>query len=441
MNNKLLVYWQESHLKNYLTNSKLIRSTLIYTSSNIAVAIVPFILLPIMTKYLSTSDYGTIANFFLLVSFTGCFVGVNVHGAIMVAYYEKDTVDLPLYIKNCFYIIIVSVLVVGAAYWGFGNYISKYTTIPFSWLWTIIVISSIQMLIAINLNLWRINSKAFKYSAFQVTQTLITLGLAVWFVVFLGKGWQGRVGATFITILIYGIISIFFLYKEGWLKGKYSINKEYFKGAFLFGLFLIPHGLGLIILQLADRLFITNMVGISETGIYSVGSQVGMAITLITNSFLLAFQPWLYEKLSEGNPDSYKKIVVMTYMFVIGTVIIAVILGISAPIIISIFVDTKFSGSYQYVLWLGLGYGFYAIYSLFINFIAYTKKTRIISMITIFACVVNITLNYFLIQRFGAIGAAYATCFAYLCMVVLAIKYVLREFNDISWFPFIKQVS
>ncbi|MEN6348203.1 MAG: oligosaccharide flippase family protein [Syntrophomonas sp.] len=423
-------------MKNFLFNSSIIKSTLIYTCSNIAVAIVPFLLLPIMTKYLSTSDYGIISNYFLLVSITSSFVGVNVHGAIMLAYYDQEKIDLPLYIKNCLLIIIGSVLVVSIIFLPLKNMISNYTYIPVSWLWTVVVICSIQMIISINLNLWRINLFALKYSFFQITQTLTTLGFSIWLVVFWGLGWKGRIEGSFSVVLIYGIVSIYCLYKDGWLKGKISVNKAYLKEALLFGLCIIPHGLGLIIMQLSDRLFITNMIGINETGIYSVGSQIGMAITLLTSSFLLAFQPWLYEKLSDGKPDSNKKIVIITYLFVIGTIISSLILGTISPFIINLFVDKKFSGANMYVLWLALGYGFYAIYSLFVNFIAYTRRTGIISIITIVSCLINIGLNLRFIHLFGAIGSAYATCFAYLFMAFLSIFFVIKEFRDIHWLPF-----
>ena len=63
-----------------------------------------------------------------------------------------------------------------------------------------------------------------------------------------------------------------------------------------------------------DRIFINSMVRVDATGVYSVGYQVGMIIGLLTQSFNLAWSPFLFEKLKENNYSTKVKIVKFTYL-------------------------------------------------------------------------------------------------------------------------------
>ena len=86
--------------------NSLISSSITYTISNIVNLAIPFLLLPVMTRFLSPEDYGIVSMFSVLVSIMTSFVGLNVHGAIVQQFYEKDSINFPKYLTNCFYIMI-----------------------------------------------------------------------------------------------------------------------------------------------------------------------------------------------------------------------------------------------------------------------------------------------------------------------------------------------
>src|SRR5690554_439730 len=126
---------------NTIIKSKLFKSAGIYTMTNVINKSIPFFLLPVLTRYLSPTDYGIVSMFGVLVSFVTPFTGLNVHGAIARMYYEKDTVDIKEYITNSIYILISSTLLVSIIFSMFSRVIASVSSVPIQVLWMIIVVS------------------------------------------------------------------------------------------------------------------------------------------------------------------------------------------------------------------------------------------------------------------------------------------------------------
>lgn len=118
---------------------------------------------------------------------------------------------------------------------------------------------------------------------------------------------------------------------------------------------------------MTDRLFISNMVGLAATGIYTVGYQIGSIINVLATSFNNAYVPWLYEKLKENNKGTKVKIVKFTYIYFIIISIMAIGLGVLAPYALRGFLGKSFEGSSIYVVWIAMGYAFQGMYLMVVN--------------------------------------------------------------------------
>jgi len=236
-------------------------------------------------------------------------------------------------------------------------------------------------------------------------------------VVLLNWGWQGRILGVIITSVIFGLLSIFIIYKREYIK--FSFNKKYIKDALFFGVPLIPHALGGWIITGIDRIFINSKVGVAATGLYSVGYSVGMIIGLLASSFNLAWHPFLFEKLKENNYSTKAKIVKFTYLYNVCIIFSALVLSFIAPYFLKYFVSKNFYFAYKYVLWIALGYAFQGMYFMVVNYIFYVKKTYILAWVTFFSAGLNIILNYFFIKANGAIGAAQATTITFFVKFIM----------------------
>jgi O-antigen/teichoic acid export membrane protein len=398
-------------LKRIFKNS-LVKDTGIYTITSIINAAIPFLLLPILTRYLTPEDYGITSMFTLLITLVSPFIGLSINGAISRQYYNKEEIDIWKYVFNCFVILIVSTFFVCVIFLSSSAIISNLSSFPSDFLWLVIVYSFCQFVTSIILSLWQVEKKALFYGLFLNSKTLLTVLLSIIFVVGLDFGWEGSVYGQTIASLIYAIFAFILLLKNKWIS--FSINMKYIKNALTFGVPLIPHALSGSIISMTDRLFITNMVGLAATGIYTVGYQVGSIINILAFSFNNAYIPWLYERLKKNETNTKIKIVKFTYLYFISIFFLAIILGVIAPYVLQIFLGKTFRGSSIYVIWVALGYAFNGMYLMVVNYIFYAQKTKFLALVTFITAIFNVILNFIFIRKNGAIGAAQATTLTFL---------------------------
>lgn len=400
-----------------IIKSSLFRNTGIYTITSIINVAIPFFLLPILTRYLTPEDYGIVSMFTMLTSVISPFIGLSVNGAISRKYYDREDTDIWAYVFNGILLISATAIIVSLVFYVFAGVISKISYFPVDSLWMVIAVVVSQIIVSILLSLWQVQKKARNFGLFLNLKTLTNLIMSIIFVMSLQLGWQGRIYGHLLTDLIFAVIAIVIIYRNQWIKA--SFNKDYIKHALMFGLPLIPHALSGTIISMSDRFFITNMVGLAATGIYTVGYQVGAVVNLFASSFNNAYVPWLYERLKKNEYSTKVKIVKFTYLYFIGIILAAIVLGYLAPIFLSVFLGKSFNESSTYVIWIALGYAFNGMYLMVVNYIFFAQKTGSLAMVTFATSMINLVLNFFFIKAFGAVGAAQATT------VVYAIKFIM----------------
>lgn len=387
--------------------SEVLKSAGIYTATSVINKAIPFLLIPILTMYLTPSDYGVLSMFGSLVTVITPFIGLTLYSAVSRVYFDQNEIDIKEYIFNVLLITFISTIVFIFIFVFFSRIISKVSSVPVKFLWMAIVISLMGCISQIVLTLWQVQIKPFYFGTFQILNALLNAGLCITFVVFMRKNWVGNVYAQLISTFIFFIISLTILWKSDWLKIKF--NKKYTKHALKYGVSLIPHALGGVLMTLIDRLFITNMVGVTSTGLYTVGYQIGSIIGILALSVNQAYLPWLYSKLKMEDYNTNRNIVRKTYLYFIALLILSAMLSLFAPVLLKVFVSKEFAGSGAYVFWIALGYAFTGMYYMISGYIFYTQRTIYISIITLSLSALYVLLNYFFVKSKGAIGAAQAT--------------------------------
>lgn len=400
-----------------LKSFSLLKTASVYTMSNILNALIPFFLMPVLTRYLTPVDYGITSMMQVMIGFLNPFVGLNLHGAIAVKYYKKDEIDFPKYVSSCFIILCGSSLGMIMLFICFSQQISELTSFPLDWIWSILLICFGQFLINIVLTILQVSVRPRFYACIQISQTLINLGLSLWLIIILSFNWQGRVIAQVLTVSVFMIIGLFLLIR--WKLLIFSYDSNYIKDALKFGIPLIPHALSGYFLSMSDRFFITNLVGIEATGLYAVGAQIGMAIQLLAGSFNQAYSPWLFRNLSQVTETIKRKIVKITYIYFFIIFVIAVSYSLIMPYFLQYFLGEKFVNSRDYVFGIALAGAFQGMYFMVVNYIFYVGKTYILACITFSMGIVHIFNTYWAVTWLGTIGATYASALTAFCTFIL----------------------
>jgi O-antigen/teichoic acid export membrane protein len=423
-----------------LISRSLLKTLSVYSFGNIINAAVPFLLLPFLTNYLSTADYGIIAIFQIILSFTNPVSGVSVDGAVTREYYflKDNPTAFGKFVSNGLFIVTVATGFVLILYYFFADTISAYTDFPSEWLWVVLVCSFSNNLIEVTLSIWRVKLKATYYVLFRFLRTLLEMGISILLILYIDESWKSRVEGQLYVSILFALLALFFMWKMNVFRFRFHINKKYLKEIAAFGIPLIPHAIGAVFITMADRLFITNMISIEETGLYSVGFQVAQIISLIQTSFNQAWVPYFYGKLKENSHLVNLKIVKFSYLYFGLMILLVIILTLFSPLIYSLFIGESFSGSIKYVFLISLGFAFNGMYKMVVNYFFYLKKTKFIALITVFTAIINILLNYFLILEYGAMGCAMATVIAFFIQFILVWFFSARSYK-MPWFFFLNK--
>jgi len=392
-----------------MQNKKLVKNISLFTLFNVINSAIPFLLLPLLTTYLSPEDYGLVDIFYNISLIATPIIGLSVVQSISRYYFED--IDMSRFVTTVFLVligfgvlfIIVSILfsIAGA------TFLESYDIPPFLVVFAI-VYTLFTQIGEIVLTLWRVSYDTLKFGFFRITKTAMDLGFSVLLIVGFKMGWEGRIFPQLSMAVLFGIIAVIILYRKGYLlKSKY--NKAYRENALSFSLPLIFHSLGGHIIGFSDRFFILFLLGLGNVGVYSVAYQIGMVIALLQNSFNQAWVPFFFEKLKEDDELEKRKIVKITYGYFGLLIGIVVIFYLATPIIYRYFIGSAFTAGIGVVLWILMGYAFNGMYKMVVNYLFFLKKTKWIAFATLGSAAINLGLNYVLIKKNGIEGAAQAT--------------------------------
>jgi len=89
--------------------------------------------------------------------------------------------------------------------------------------------------------------------------------------------------------------------------------------------------------------------------------------------------------------------------------------------------------SLEYIYWIAIGFAMHGVYKIFFPYLVFLGKTNILGVSTTVAAIANIILNYLLINKYGTVGAAYATIASYSMSAMLVFAYQYKH-CPMPWF-------
>lgn len=412
----------------------------VYLFSNILNGVIPFLLLPILTRYLNPTQYGEVAMFQTLLGALGAFVGTNFAGASIRKYYDKDITDKELseFMGSCIQLVLVFSSIVFLMLFIFQAYFSKWLGLDAKYVLFAVFVAFSTVIIRFRLLHWQARKKAVKYGVFQISQSLVNSTISLVLVVLFLQGAEGRIEAQIITSFVFLIIALFLLFRSDLLK-IFVWRKDYLKEALRYAVPLIPHVGGLFLLSSVDRVVINNQIGLAAAGIYMVAIQLTSVMNIVFDAVNKAYVPWLFEKLKEDDLSQKEKIVKITYIWYF-----VILLGVSLAFLIGPFLVTTIAGENysqagELIGWLALGQGFNGMYLMVTNYILFSKRTSLLSSATISSGILNVLLLILFTNLYGLEGAAKAFALSMIIRFLLT-WFLASKTHPMPWFNiFIKR--
>ena len=390
----------------------------------------PLLLLPVLTHALSPASYGHVAMFTVVLTGFGALTGLSVHGAVGIRYFDREQIDFSAYVGACLSILLVTTLVTLALVFALAEPLEGLTALPRPWLLGAVIVSGLQFITLIRLSIYQSAKQPGRFAAVRLSQAAADAVATLVFVLVLMLSWQGRLAAMSLAICLLGLASLLTLLTGGWVS--LHIRREHVVHALRFGLPLIPHVVGGMMISMVDRFMITNILDVSSTGIYMVAVQIGLAVYLLADGGSRAIQPWFIEGIRSGDDDKKRLMARISILCFVGLAIVAALVGLAAPWYLHFLVDEAFQESAPLIIWIAMGQAFGGMYLVSANVIFYKQKTEYLAMITILSGLLNAILSFILLQAEGLKGAAHAYFIAQLFM--FAATFILaHKFHPLPW--------
>lgn len=412
--------------------SSLVRRTFIYTFSASLNALVAFLLLPVLTRYLTPYDYGVVETFLAVVA---CLTGaVMIGGNTLLAkeYFALIDQDRQLYIGNILGVTIISSLALMVLFFIFSRFselLSNILKISNTLILIIIVVALANAFSSMILTLFQLEKKTKSYAFFTNSRSLFDIAISLILVVALGMEWQGRIIGISVTAIIFALVALLVFNSRN---VKITFPSRYGKQILLLGAPLILAHLTGWVNEMVDKIMITNILNPESTGIYSIGYRFGMIVMMVESAFSLAWLPFFYENIKENNYSHNLKIVKVTYIYLIGLFLFGIIYGLGAKHLLFVMVDKNFYESSHFIFLISMAYFFDGVWKTFIGYLVYQGKTKTYSNIVFIAAIINIGLNYILLKKVGLIGSAWATLISFAVGALLTVIMGTRN-HSMPW--------
>tara|TARA_R110001583_G_scaffold82491_1_gene218770 strand:- start:7022 stop:8467 length:1446 start_codon:yes stop_codon:yes gene_type:complete len=417
--------------------SKILANSGIYMIINLLQKGINFLLIPILTTYLTTYDYGIVAVVTAVNAFLNVLYILSLNGCLNRFYYEYK--EDKKKVKKLFGTIVTFVLgfsatlsiilVVGHKIF-LDPFLKEVDFYPFMVLGMISVL--FNPIFTIYQNTLQAKQEGKRYGRNNIAFFFTNLLFLLISVIILNLGAKGVLGALALTNLLFFIYSLFQFGKEF----SFGIDKNILKQSLKYSLPLVPHSISGVTTNIIDRLFVNSMISTSITGIYNLGSTFGSIIFLIASGINQAFVPWFTERVKSNDIEKipfFAKSLILVYCFVA--------LGISffSKEVIEWVTPIEYHEAWKIVPVISFAFVFHGCYYFFSTPFFYDisgKGSRTLPMFTITSAFLNVLLNYFLIKNYGMVGAASATLISKV-FLVLGLSFYYKKFVNINYNVFL----
>lgn len=173
-----------------------------------------------------------------------------------------------------------------------------------------------------------------------------------------------------------------------------------------------------------DRLMITNLINVGESGVYAIGSKLGHASQLVYTAFAAGWQYFAFSTMKEDDQVESNSMV-FEYLGAVSYVITMFVCAFSYDIFRLLFTEEYLRG-YIVAPYLFLAPLLLMLFQVIANQFLVIRKTWPNMLILITGAVINVGLNYILIPVMGIEGAAIATLAGYVSALLIASFVLVR---------------
>jgi O-antigen/teichoic acid export membrane protein len=386
-----------------LYRSDLVRNFFVYSFGALFLKGVSFFLLPLYTKLLSPEEYGILELLSTFSNVLDITLSLGLIPVLLIEYYHYSdenrkkliaqiissflTISTPLYLLVLFFVLVFqdhffpsvkNLLIVIVMLTSYFTFFQSFITV---------LLKQLQ--------------QAAKVTILQVAAGICSIALNVLFVYGMRAGIDGIIWSSFIAVMLSFIYSCWFIYSK--LHYHFTLDKNELKKFLKLGLPFVPNALALWFMNSANRWILLNYTNFDEVGYFSVATKFSTLFEpMIIQPFLSAYTPQILKKFSNGNFHQHTgKIFILAVLF-FG------LSGFALQLIAGWMIDDKFDSALYLIPILVAANIFSLMAQILANILVFKKKIPSMLISITAGAVVSFIVNFVLVPRYGALGAAIA---------------------------------
>ena len=407
---------------------QLMKNTIIIAIGKLSTQIISYVLLPLYTSKLSPAEYGTY-DFICTLSLFLCPIITLLMEESMFRYLidAKNKLERKQIISQTIIYTFIGTLaftIIAILIMAFcTNYSPKYIA-------AIILFVISNILIGLSNALSRGLGKIKLYSVSNFILGITTIILNIVFILWIHAGaegllWANTIANSFTAIVILAILKLpMYIGKP---------NKELMKDMIKYSIPLVPNSISWNIINMSNRLILTNMVSSAANGIYAMANKFPNIISVVYGYFYTAWKESAAKIVKEENKNEYYNSIyhdAKRFLYAVTICLIA-----AMPFAFPIFINSSYEEAYIYIPIIMIATYYSNLSSFYGGIFSAYKDTKIMGTTTIVAAVLNLVIVFLFVTNFEIYAACFATLIANL-IVYFYRKKKLRKYlklRELKW--------
>jgi O-antigen/teichoic acid export membrane protein len=405
---------------NRIISHDLVHSGSLYFGSTLISSLIGFLVLPTMSYFLTVNDIGVIGIFMILTNLLTPVVGLSMNTIIAKSYYSQIDKNTLIGSSQIFSLLIFFFIFFIAL--NLPEFFFQQIGVNRLVLLSVCLVSFLGINNAVMMTIYQLEKLPLYWCVASLSSLMVNVAVTFLFLFFVETNYWARIFGYIFSSFFLVIINILLTTKI--LVPKYTLDLQHYMYFLRLGAPLIVFACGVWGIFFLDRLFIQFFLGIKAVGFYTMAFALASPMKILSESFSRAWLPYAYEFIEKGQDR-----ILLRKSFIIFIVfcIIGLLITILGYFCFPHLVDRKFLPSLNIVPILIAGFTLNISTKLLTPHLLHSEKVKVLASITFTAVIINIVLNYLLIEPFGIIGAALSTMISLFTMSLMVFVAVFKS--------------
>lgn len=353
---------------------KAVKDSVIYLIGELASKSIPFLLLPYFSRKLGVEGYGELSYYQTFSALFVIFIGLSQEGAVAryFYFYGKRSLNLVLTTGYLYTFFMSCLILLGC--WYFKAEMIAYVAIG----------AMFQSFLNVQLSVRQCQKQAMAYTTIQlmsaVSSAVITVAMMEYFNTDLVE--KRILAILFSNVLVFTIAYLLYANKAKNKKFSFARYKTALFYVLGFGLPLILHHSSMFLKGQLDRIFIYHKFSEADLGLYAMGAQIALILTIVIQALNKATLPYFYEALKQKRINvSHIHKWAFYALFIVP--IPALVMWLIPEELVVWILGSQFIGTKYYIMLFLVATTLVVPYLILVNYLFFYGKNKLISLCSI----------------------------------------------------------